>query len=137
MNKLRVVIISDKRVELLRGDEPIADISCDAVKTELTILNTPRLVVYCGHEVNTYWPDVIEDKREVVPLPHNPLSTIESNHKGEWCPHDRQKYCQEGICSTCEVYRVKIVGVQQCPGIEYCYKGDSNEAECQTCGAIK
>lgn len=64
--KLRAVIISDTRAELRRGDEPMADIACERVDNGVTIFNTPRLVVYCGHEVNTYWPDAIEDKREVL-----------------------------------------------------------------------
>ena len=45
---------------------------------------------------------------------------VEENHKGEWCPYSNKKpldgmpaagvFCQEGICSGCQIYRNRATG---------------------------
>jgi hypothetical protein len=33
------------------------------------------------------------------------VETLEQNHKGTWCIIDSTKFCQEGICSNCIIFK--------------------------------
>jgi hypothetical protein len=110
MNSIIATIRSDKHIILRRGDEHLADIYCDYVKNEVTVIGTHSLTVYYGRSatggwqhVSTYWPDEVEDRRDVVSL----SSGVEPNYKGLWCYHGHTIICQEGYCSNCELAKVK------------------------------
>jgi len=38
-------------------------------------------------------------------MPTDNKVDLDINHKGQWCIFDKTKFCQEGICFECEIYK--------------------------------
>ena len=71
-----------------------------------------RLGQFIGNVVNPMYLYEIEDELlvKMLQVGYGTVINVQAqiNHKGEFCIHNKDVFCQEGICSDCEIHKVAI-----------------------------